>query len=82
MAGRPVERTLNAAGGACYEGNKVPVSNGGDDGHWRGSVFGNELMASNVDADYPYSLTAITIQSLADLGYQVDPSQADPFTLP
>ena len=73
---------FNAAGGESYEGNKVPVANGGDDGHWRGSVFGNELMASNVDATYPYFLSAITIQSLADLGYKVDPSQADPFTLP
>ena len=57
-------------------------ANGGDDGHWRGTVFGNELMASNVDAQYPYFLSAITIQSLADLGYKVDPSQADPYTLP
>ncbi len=73
---------FNAAGGESYKGNKVPVANGGDDGHWRGSVFGNELMASNVDADYPYFLSAITIQSLADMGYRVDPTQADPFTLP
>ena len=73
---------FNAAGGEDYEGNKVPVANGGDDGHWRSSVFGNEVMGSHVEADYPYFLSAITIQSLADIGYEVDPSKADPFILP
>ena len=34
------------SGGADYPGAKVPVENGGDDGHWRRSVFGDELMVS------------------------------------
>ena len=82
FAGPLAIKAFNEAGGEDYEGNKVPVANGGDDGHWRSSVLGNELMGSHVDADYPYFLSAITIQSLGDLGYTVDPSKADPFTLP
>ena len=59
------------AGGRGYTGAKVPVSGG----HWRRSVFGQELMVSGGD------LSAITIQSLADLGYSVDVTQADPYIL-
>ena len=32
--------------------------------------------------DGPAPLSAITVQSLADLGYEVDVSQADPYMLP
>ena len=64
---------FDAAGGTNYTaGAKVPVSAGG--GHWR---FGGELMGAGGSA-----LSAITVQSLADLGYVVDVSQADPFQLP
>ena len=59
------------AGGRGYTGAKVPVTGG----HWRTSVFGQELMT------YGGDLSAITIQSLADLGYSVDVTQADPYTL-
>ncbi|MDE2808908.1 MAG: leucine-rich repeat domain-containing protein, partial [Gemmatimonadota bacterium] len=63
---------FDAAGGTNYTaGAKVPVS--ADEGHWR---FGGELMSSGS------ALSAITVQSLADLGYVVDVSQADPFQLP
>ena len=64
---------FDAAGGTNYTaGAKVPVSD--DEGHWR---FGGELMGAGGSA-----LSAITVQSLADLGYVVDVSQADPFQLP
>ena len=64
---------FDAAGGTNYTaGAKVPVS--ADEGHWR---FGGELMGAGGSA-----LSAITVQSLADLGYVVDVSQADPFQLP
>ena len=75
-------QAFDAAGGDSYPGKKVPVSGEGDDGHWRPSVFGNELMVYDVDLNLPAPLSAITIQSLADLGYEVDVSQADPYTLP
>lgn len=67
---------FDAAGGKNYTaGAKVPVAASG--GHWR---FGGELMFVSVDAGS--ALSAITVQSLADLGYVVDVSQADPFQLP
>ncbi len=60
----------------------MPVENdpaqGGVDSHWRQTVFGNELMSSWGGEP----ISAITIQSLADIGYTVDVGQADPYTLP
>ena len=76
---------VSAAGGAGYTGGaKVPVVNTGGAGtrnsHWRASVFGNELMIGYLTDSSP--LSAITIQSLADLGYTVDPGLADGYGLP
>ena len=73
---------FDEAGGHNYTGAKVPVagllSNGKqDNSHWRDSVFGDELMMV-VGGKV---LSAITLQSLADLGYSVDLSQADAYTL-
>ena len=70
------------AGGRNYNGPKVPVES--DSGHWRGPVFGDELMTPSVrpDLDGSLPLSAITIQSLADLGYEVDVSRADRYRLP
>ena len=70
---------FNSAGGRNYPGPKVPVQREVG-GHWRASVFQTELMI-------PYLhgrgwLSAITVQALADLGYSVDVTQADPYTLP
>lgn len=74
---------FNAAGGWNYRGNKVPVENGGDDGHWRESVFGNELMSPVLPYGRSHEpMSEITIQSLADIGYLVDGTQAEPYTLP
>ena len=65
---------FNDAGGRDYTGKKVPVSGG----HWRRPVLSGELMVSGGGA----ALSAITVQSMADLGYGVDVTQADPYTLP
>ena len=67
------------AGGQNYLGPKVPAERVVG-AHWRASVFQTEFMI-------PYLtgrgwLSAITVQSLADLGYSVDVTQADPYTLP
>lgn len=75
---------FDASGGAAYAGAKVPVQNtgvsGSADSHWRESVMGRELMTPFVSfGSNPLSL--ITIQSLQDLGYEVDPSRAEPFTV-
>ncbi|WP_425153006.1 leucine-rich repeat protein [Candidatus Palauibacter sp.] len=75
------------AGGTVYtEGEKVPVENragpGSGDSHWRQSVLRTELMTPFASLGTPDPLSAITIQSLADLGYMVDVSLAEPYTLP
>ena len=74
-----------AAGGAGYQGPKVPVENdpthGTVDGHWRESVFGTELMTPMLQPGAD-PLSAITIQSLADIGYTVDVEAADAYILP
>ena len=75
-------RAFDNAGGRGYSGPKVPVED--DSGHWRGSVFGDELMTASVRPDFDGSLplSAITIQSLADHGYEVNVGQADEYRLP
>lgn len=79
----PVARgAWNAIGG---DGTSVPVEGGGGpgtvDSHWSESVFGNELMTGFLSpASNP--LSAITVGSLADLGYGVDLAAADPYGVP
>ena len=85
FVGRLAISAFDAAGGDGYTGgDKVPVENTGGpgtrNGHWRRSVFGNELMIGWL-GNSPL-LSAITIQSLADLGYTVDTSVADAYRLP
>ncbi len=65
------------ASGRNYTGAKVPVEMNGV--HWRYSVLEGEIMAPSALGG---ALSAITVQSLANLGYGVDVSQADPYTLP
>ncbi len=63
----------------------VPVENTGGsgtaDGHWRETVFRNELMSGFI-AEPGNPLSRITAASLGDLGYQVDIDAAEPYTLP
>ena len=77
---------FDAAGGSAYSSGKVPVANVGGtgraDGHWRESVLGHELMTPILTVGQAQPLSAITIQSLADLGYGVDVSRAESYTLP
>jgi hypothetical protein len=78
-----------AAAGAFVDWNgggaadSVPVEDRGGEGtrdsHWRERSFGTELMTGWISgATQPLSRT--TIGSLRDLGYDVEPLQADPFT--
>ncbi len=87
FAGPLAITAFDEAGGANYtDGAKVPVENragpGSGDVHWRQSVFRTELMTPYASIGTPDPLSAITIQSLADLGYTVDISLAEPYTLP
>ena len=70
------------SGGADYLGAKVPVENGGDDGHWRQSVFGDELMVSGWVWPYDAPLSIITASSLIDLGYELGGDWVDEYRVP
>jgi len=63
----------------------VPVENTGGpgtaDGHWRESVFRNELMSGFIAAPNN-PLSRLTVASLLDLGYEVDLSKAEAYKLP
>ncbi len=67
------------AGGTNYTGAKVPTEPG--QGHWRDSVFGQELMSSFLYVNRREPLSAITLEALADMGFWVDVSAADSFQL-
>jgi hypothetical protein len=63
----------------------VPVENGGGEGtqdsHWRESVFKNELMSGFINGT-GNPLSRMTAASLQDLGYKVNLSAAEAYTLP
>jgi hypothetical protein len=71
-------------GGTKQCGSGVPVQNFGGPSiantHWRDTVFGEELMTSRFKTK-PL-LSAMTIRSLEDLGYVVNPLAADPYGIP
>ena len=86
-----IESFKNAGG----QEDDVPVENkttgwrvdsGTEYSHWRASVFKDgydgELMVGSAGWYDNMPLSAITIQSFKDLGYQVDVSKAEPYTLP
>ena len=72
-----------AVGGATRCASGVPVQNVGGasraNSHWRDAVFGEELMTSSYKTK-PI-LSVMTVRSLEDLGYIVNPLAADPYTL-
>ena len=80
FAGPLAVAAFNAAGGEAYAGGKVPLEDRIPvlNIHWRKRVIPGDIMAPGGGS----LLTAITIQALADLGYEVDVSKADPYTLP
>jgi hypothetical protein len=64
---------------------RVPVENTGGpgtrDGHWRESIFRNELMSGFI-SEPGNPLSRVTVASLGDLGYEVDLDAAEPYELP
>ncbi len=80
FAGPLAIAAFNAAGGEAYSGGKVPLEDRIPlvNVHWRQRVIPRDVMAPYGDS----LLTAITVQTLADLEYEVDVSKADPYTLP
>jgi len=76
---------FDAIGGTTYTGGqKVPVENTGGPGtansHWRENVLKNELMTGYLNSG-SNPLSAVTVRSLADLGYTVNAAAADPLFL-
>ena len=73
---------VHAGGANCS--TTVPVHSADGAGsrfsHWRESLFTNELMTPFLTAGST-PMSAMTIQSLADLGYVVSTSTAQPFTV-
>ncbi len=71
---------FDASGGRSYRGAKVPVESGGQrgssDSHWRESVLEAELMTPFLSTGRE-PLSRITIESMADLGYEVNLSAAE-----
>lgn len=64
----------------------IPLESfGGDataDGHWRQSIFGNELMTGSVgEPGTRKPLSSMTIGSLTDIGYQTNGNVADPYSV-
>ena len=92
FAGRAAAGAFDEAGGVSYTGGeKVPLENdtvnygeGGLDGHWREAVFETELMTPRISVDpaQRQPLSKVTIAALADLGYRVDYTKADAYSLP
>ena len=84
--------TFTGAGASAEFGNlkgagptPVPVENTGGpgtaDGHWRETVFRNELMSGFI-SDSGNPISRVTAASLEDLGYVVNMDAAEPFVLP
>ena len=75
---------FDAAGGAGYGGSKVPVENSGvrgsADGHWRESVFEDEMMTPFLTGS-AQPMSAVTLESLYEIGYEVNLTEAESFGL-
>ena len=73
---------FDEAGGDDYDGDKVPVQLR-IHSHWRENVFGDEIMTPYIDLESDEDpISAVTLQALADMGYEVDESLADDYELP
>ena len=78
---------FDALGGGAYTGGaRVPVENQGGpgtaDGHWRESVFANELMTGYLNPGVVNPLSVLTVASMRDEGYRVNYAAADPYSHP
>jgi leishmanolysin len=71
-------------GGTTSCASAVPVENTGGpgtaNGHWRETVFGNELMTGYINTGV-MPLSVLTVRSLEDIGYTVNPAGADAYNI-
>jgi hypothetical protein len=80
----PVSGSCSAVNNEAIPRSAVPIENSGGAGtaqsHWEECLFRSEVMTGYITGTVrPMSLT--TISSMADLGYTVNPSAADPFNV-
>lgn len=80
----PVQGSCTAGNNEAIPRSAVPVENNGGVGtqlsHWEECVFRSEVMTGIITGSVrPLSLT--TVESMADLGYTVNPSAADAFNI-
>lgn len=83
--GAAARQACVAAGGTVACANYVPVEGtpepaGTRDAHWRENTFNTEMMTGYLDPTSPIS--GITIGGLKDLGFTVDESRADAYSMP
>lgn len=78
-------RGFSNVGGDAYSGTPIPLANTGGSGtadsHWRESVFEDELMTGYLSGT-SNPLSEVTVRSLGDQYYAVDPGTADSYQLP
>lgn len=87
LTGNPTynQPAANSVWGELGGTGQLPLENVGGLGtlavHWNEAVFGSELMTGYLNVGVA-PLSRLTIAGLADLGYGVDLSVADPYSLP
>ena len=80
FSGPGARAAFDSAGGTGYTGAKVPME--AELNHWSESVFEVELMTPRLEVGGLQPVSAITIAAMADIGYSVNVSLADSYTLP
>jgi len=81
-------RACQQAGGIASDcAPAIPLESGGGAGtadeHWRFSIFGDELMTASLPAaGGSKKLSAMTIASIGDIGYQTNSNVADAYSIP
>lgn len=72
-------RALGGAGNIALENLYGP---GTCEGHWKESIFGTELMTGFLNGGVANPLSRMTLASMQDLGYNIDLSKADAYSIP
>ncbi len=85
-AGPNTSEAFDQMGGEAYLSEGVPVANEGGfgtrGGHWREANFDTELMTGFINSGTFNPLSRVSLASVADVGYEVDLSTADSYSLP
>jgi Leishmanolysin len=71
-------RALGGTGNITIENQGGP---GTCDGHWKESIFGAELMTGVLNDGVPNPLSRITLGSMQDLGYSVDLTKGNSYSI-